>query len=162
MKPIYEIDAAIMALVDQETGEILDYEAFEALNMERDQKLESMALWYKDLVAEAKAIREEEIALQKRRQQNERSADRLKKYLEELLAGSKFKTPRVSCWFSSTQSVQIEDEAAFIEAMEATGNKEFIKYSAPEVNKTAIKDAIKRGVEIEGAAIVQNPYIIIK
>ena len=37
-------------------------EAFAALQMERETKIENMALWYKDLTAEAKAIREEEKA----------------------------------------------------------------------------------------------------
>ena len=60
---IYEIDNRIAELVDPETGELLDYEAFAELAMEREAKIENMALWYKDLTAEAKAIREEERAL---------------------------------------------------------------------------------------------------
>ena len=49
MRPLYEIDAEILASVDQETGEILDIEKLDALQMERERKLEGVALWVKDL-----------------------------------------------------------------------------------------------------------------
>ena len=52
---LYEIDQAILALVDPETGEILDYEAFSELKMKREEKIEGMALWHKNLTAEATA-----------------------------------------------------------------------------------------------------------
>lgn len=35
---LYEIDSAIMDCVDEETGEIIDLEKLEALNIERDKK----------------------------------------------------------------------------------------------------------------------------
>ena len=59
MRPLYEIDAAILAAVDQETGEILDTEKLDALQMEREAKLEGVALWVKDLKAEADAVKAE-------------------------------------------------------------------------------------------------------
>ena len=80
---IYEIDARMAGLIDPETGELLDYEAFASLQMEREAKIENMALWYKDLTAEAKAIREEEKALAERRKSAENKAERLKGYLDE-------------------------------------------------------------------------------
>ena len=52
---LYEIDAAITALVDPETGEISDFDAFDQLSMARDQKIENIALYYKNLVADAAA-----------------------------------------------------------------------------------------------------------
>ena len=36
---LYEIDQAIQGLVDPETGELMDYEAFAALQMDRDARL---------------------------------------------------------------------------------------------------------------------------
>mgnify|MGYP000917782718 FL=1 len=63
---IYEIDNAMFSLIDEETGEIKGYEAFEELQMQREEKIENVALWYKNLIAESKAIREEEKALAER------------------------------------------------------------------------------------------------
>ena len=57
---LYEIDSAIMDCVDEETGEIIDLEKLEALNIERDKKVEGIALAVKNYAAEAKAIKEEE------------------------------------------------------------------------------------------------------
>ena len=115
---LYNIDAAIMALVDPETGEILDYEAFAELQMEREQKLENMALWHKNLTAEAAAIKAEEDNLAARRKDLEAKAEKLKQNLIEALGGDPFKTPRVVCKFTKSQKVQIQDEAAFIRTMQ--------------------------------------------
>ena len=56
---IYEIDQAIMNCVDVETGEIIDTEQLDKLQMERDAKLENVACWIKDLKAEAEALKNE-------------------------------------------------------------------------------------------------------
>ena len=162
MMNLYEIDAAITSLVDPETGEILDYEAFEALAMQREEKLEGMALWYKDLCAEAAAIRAEEVNLAARRKACENKAERLKAYLSDLLAGDKFKTPREACSFRTSTSLEITDEAAFIEKMELGEHYEFLTYKAPQINRTEITKAIKAGQTVEGAELVKKSNIQIK
>lgn len=45
-------------LFDPETGELMDYEAFAPLHLEREEKVEGLALWVKDLTARAKAVME--------------------------------------------------------------------------------------------------------
>ena len=162
MRSLYEIDATIMSLVDPETGEILDYEAFTELKMEREQKIENMALWYKDLCAEAAAIKAEEQNLNARRKACENKAERLKTYLTDILGGDKFKTPRVDCTFRTSRSVRIQDEAAFIRTMEAGQHFEYLTYKEPTVNKTAITQAIKAGQAVPGAELVENKSISIK
>ena len=58
---LYEIDKAILECVDQETGEIIDTEKLSDLQMQKDTKVENIALWIKDLLAEADAIKNERI-----------------------------------------------------------------------------------------------------
>jgi hypothetical protein len=58
--------------------------------------------------------------------------------------------------------VEIADEQAFIKSMMEAGNDAFLKYKDPEVNKTAIKEALKGGATIEGACISKNQNIQIK
>lgn len=159
---IYEIDAAIMSLVDEESGEILDYEAFAALAMERESKVENMALWFLELKAEVAAIKAEEDRLKARRQQAEKKAERLKEYLTYIQAGEKFKTPRVSIFYRSSESVSIQDEDQFIKHMMEIGNETYLSYKDPDINKTAIKEALKGGAIIEGASIQKNQNIQIK
>ena len=74
---LYHIDQAILALVDPETGEIMDGEAFDQLQMERETKLENIALWIKNLKAENAAIRQEEKALAERRKAGENKVERI-------------------------------------------------------------------------------------
>lgn len=159
---IYEIDTAIMNLVDEETGEILDYEAFEALTMERAQKVENMALWFLELKEEITTIKAQEDRLKARRALAERKSERLKAYLSQIQAGEKFKSPLVSISFRTSESVEILDEKEFIKTAMDRGNDTFLTYKDPAINKTAIKEALKGGATIEGVCISKNLNIQIK
>lgn len=156
---IYEINSEILKLVDPETGEISDYEAFEALNMERDEKIENVALWIKELIAEAKAIRDEEKALAERRKAAENKAERLREYLETALAGQKFKTPKVVVSYRETEVVNVSDGFVEWAKQNAPG---YLNYSDPTPSKILIKDAIKNGEKIPYATIEKNNTLQIK
>lgn len=158
---LYEIDQAILDLVDPETGEILDYEAFVELQMAKEEKIEGMALWVKNLDAEAKAIKAEEDSLKARRQSLEKKSDSLKEYLAAILSGSKFSTARVSCTFRKSKAVAIPDEAAFIQAMQESMRYEFLRFKT-EINKSEITNVIKAGTEVPGAMLVENLSLTIK
>ena len=141
---LYEIDQAIQGLVDPETGELMDYEAFAALQMDRDAKIENMALWYKDLMADAKAIKEEADTLNERR-----------KALE--------KTARCSVTFRKTSSIQVSNPEALIRWLEQNGyDAECVKYKEPEVSKTGIGKLIKEGVPVPYASIEQGRSVGVK
>lgn len=156
---IYDIDRAMFNLIDEETGEIRDYEAFERLSMARDKKIENALLWHKNLMAEAKAIKDEEEKLKERRTVCENRAKRLKEYAASALSGEEFKTPRVSLGYRKSSSVEVDPE--FIEWAMKNAN-EFLKYSQPEPNKTVIKTAIKNGMDVRYVHISEKRNIIIK
>lgn len=161
---LYEIDQAILALVDPETGEILDYDAFSELKMAKEEKIEGMALWHKNLTAEAAAIRAEEVNLAERRKALEKKAASLKEYLTELLSGDKFSTARVACSFRKSKSVKFDndDEAAFIQEMQKSMQYEYLKFKQPEVNRTEITNAIKAGKTVPGAQLIEKNNLSIK
>ena len=79
---LYEIDRAIMdaitAGLDPETGELTNYDELEELQLARDEKIENIACYIKNIAADAKAIRDEEQALAKRRKTLENRAEGLK------------------------------------------------------------------------------------
>ena len=157
---LYEIDERISALMDPETGEIADYEAFEQLQMDRDAKLENIGLWIKDLKAEAAAIKAEIASQQERAKAAERKAERLEGYLEAVLAGNKFSTPRVSVSWRTSKAVVFEDgdEAAFCAAHpEYTVTKTEVK-----PDKKAITADLKAGAEIPGAYLEERLNMSIK
>ena len=156
---IYEIDQAIMECVDLETGEIIDTEQLDKLQMERDTKLENVACWIKDLKAEAEALKNEKQALAERQRVAENKAESLKKWLEYALQGEKFKTPKCAISFRKSEAVEVTDEGLNNLMKE---HDELLTYKAPEPNKTKIKQALKDGLSVEGVQLVQNVSTIIK
>ena len=150
---LYEIDQAIMGLVD-ETGEIIDIEAFDSLQMERDAKIENIALYIKDLKAEAEALKAEKIAFAERQKVAENKVESLKNYLAYALKGQAFKSTKAVVSFRKTQQVDVPDIYAL--------DENFLRYKEPEADKTAIKEAIKAGQTVKGATLIENTSVIIK
>ena len=155
MRPLYEIDNEILACVDMETGEIVDEEKLEALEMEREKKIEGIILWRKDLLAEAEAVKVEAQSLQKRAKTCENKAEQLKKYIEHALDGSKFKTERCSVSYRSSKSIVIDEILKIPVDFWKPVNEDWI-------SKSAIKDAIESGKEVKGAHQEERQSIIIR
>ena len=156
---LYEIDNAILECIDMETGEVIDAEKLDALNMERDAKIENVVLWIKDLKAEAEAIKAEKLALAERQKIAENKVESLKKWVAYALGGQKFSTAKCAVSFRNTESVEVTEEG--LEAL-MKEHDELLTYKAPEPNKKAIKDAIKDGLNVAGVQLVQNVSTIIK
>ena len=156
---LYEIDNAILECIDMETGEIIDAEKLDALNMERDAKIENVVLWIKDLKAEAEAIKAEKLTLAERQKIAENKVESLKKWVAYALGGQKFSTAKCAVSFRNTESVEVTEEG--LEAL-MKEHDELLTYKAPEPNKKAIKDAIKDGLSVAGVQLVQNVSTIIK
>lgn len=151
---LYEIDEAILSCIDTETGEILDADKLNALQIEREEKVENVALWIKNLKSDAEALKAEKQAFADRQKAAENKAESLKKWLTEALAGEKFKTTRVAVSFRKTKSVQVEDIWKLDDS--------FVKYAEPTPDKAAIKKAIEAGQEVAGATLVENVSISVK
>lgn len=64
---LYEIDSRMASLIDSETGEVVDYDAFIALDMARRDKLENTVCLLKNWSADVEAIKNEISTLQKRK-----------------------------------------------------------------------------------------------
>lgn len=154
MMKLYEIDEAIMACVDTETGEIIDSDKLEALQLDRENKIENICLWIKDLRAEAKAIAEEVKSLSDRKKVAENKAENLKKYLDNVLAGEKFKTARCSISYRSSESVDVYDLALL--------DKKYLKPVNPVPDKVLLKKDLKEGIAIPGATLEKKVNIQIK
>ena len=156
---IYEIDQSIMECVDLETGEIIDIDKLNELELEREKKLENVACWIKDLKAEAEALKNQKQALAERQKVAENKAESLKKWLAYALQGEKFKTTKCAISFRKSEAVEVTDEGLNNLMKE---HDELLTYKAPEPNKTAIKQAIKDGLNVAGVQLVQNVSTIIK
>lgn len=155
MASIYEIEQRILDCIDFETGEILDSEKLNALQVERSVKIENIVLWIKNLEYEASAIKDEESVLKQRRINKENLAERLKDYVGQLLDGMKFETPKCRVSFRRSTQVNIIDETAI--------PSEYTKTEiVTKIDKKAIGDALKGGELIDGAELKENFNIQIK
>lgn len=150
---IYDIKREIEACVDKETGEIIDAERLDKLQMERTEKLEGVACWVKNLKAEAKAIQEECAALTKRKRAAESKAASLEHYLMDALGGKKFQTAKCAVSFRTSQHIEIAEGASIPD--------EFLKQTVT-VDKAGLTKAIKEGGIIEGVALVEGQSILIR
>lgn len=164
MRALYEIDQDILDCVDLETGEILDPEKLNALQMERERKLEGVALWIKDLNAEADAVKAEADKLNARKKALDNKVASLKQWLLYALDGEKLKTPRCHVYQTHNTKVNVIDEQSVVNYIQ-THYKEpeqFLKFALPEIRKDALKAELKEGKEIPGAALETTESVVIK
>lgn len=159
---IYEIDRAITALADPETGEITDWEALDALQMAREAKLENVACWIKNLRAEASAIKAEEDALSARRKALESKGKSLEQYLANVLDGEKFQTAKCSVTWRKTTAVEITDARSAADWCEEHGLPDLVTYAAPRVSKTELGKLLRTKAEIPGAKLVKSMSMGVK
>jgi hypothetical protein len=158
---LYEINAAIMGCVDDETGEIIDFEQLDELQMEREEKLESIALYIKGLEAEAEAIGREREALSKRKAVKENKAKRLREYLAYNLDGQPFETARVALSFRKSTSLKVTDERVLIEWLEQN-HDDCLSYKAPTISKSSVATLIKDGEAVSGAELETRNNLNVK
>ena len=139
---LYEINQEILSLVDAETGEILDYEAFAELQMEKDQKIKNLCLWIKNLMAEAKALEDEEKRFAERKKRAKSKAESLKRYVDSFLQGESLKTTEFVVSYRKSEQTKVDDISLI--------PPEYLKEVKPEANLTELKKAIKAGQNIPG------------
>ena len=165
MRALYEINQDILDCVDMETGEILDTARLDALQMEREAKLEGVALWIKDMKAEAEAVKAEADKLNARKKALDNKIDGLKAWLLEALGGEKLKTPRCNVYQMHNQRVSIigeeKDLIAWLER-NTKDPREYIRYKEPELRKDEIKRALKEGKEFAYAVLEETESVVIK
>ena len=163
MRALYEIDQDILDCVDMETGEVVDIDRLDALEMEREAKLEGVALWVKDLKAEAAAVKEEADKLTARKKALDNKVEWLKKWLLKALDGEKLKTPRCNVYQTHSQRLVVPDEGKLIDFLETLEDPEkFLRFRDPELKKDEIKKALKDDFHIPGATLEETESVVIK
>lgn len=158
---LYEINAAILNCyreeIDQETGEItemLDEAQLAYLEMAKAEKVEGIACWIKNLIAEATAIKEEEGRLEKRRKAAENKAGRLKMFLAANCYGETFQSARAAVSFRKIPTVAVDDMSLI--------PGEYIRTKiTTEPDKIALKKALAAG-KVPGAHMEMSVSTIIR
>lgn len=154
MANLYEIQKELLECVDMETGEIIDIEKLGALELERDKKIENVALFIKNLKADKEAYKKEKQLFAEKEKAATNKIESLTSYLEGFLEGEKFKSTRVTISYRKSASVVIDDIAQLY--------GDCLKSVEPVADKTYIKECIKMGRKVEGAHIEEKQSIQIK
>ncbi len=161
---LFDIDERLAAcvkldesrVVDTESGEIIDLEAIAALEMERDKKIENLGCWYKNLLADAEALKAQKNAFAEREKAAKAKAESLRGFLGRYLNGKKFETAKVAMSFRKSEAVEFDAKCI------GDVPEEFLKFKDPELDKVAVKKAIKAGETVPGCELVQRQNLQIK
>ena len=161
---LFDIDEKLAAcvkldesrVVDTESGEIIDLEAIAALEMERDKKIENLGCWYKNLLADAEALKAQKNAFAEREKAAKAKAESLRGFLGRYLNGKKFETAKVAMSFRKSEAVEFDAKCI------GDVPEEFLKFKDPELDKVAVKKAIKAGESVPGCELVARQNLQIK
>lgn len=151
LERLLELDTERM--VDVETGEILTAEDVDKLKMDRNEKIEGCLLVAKNKQAEAEAIDAEIKRLADRKRILQNKAVWLQKYVEGSLNGELFATSKVAVTYRKSEAVEVLDV-----------DKLTVEYTKTTIapDKTAIKKAIKAGLKVDGAQLVERVNMLVK
>lgn len=157
MATLYELSSELANFeleIDEETGELLNADQLENIEMERNAKIENICLWIKNLKSDANAYKAEKESFEKKRKAAENKAEALKQYVQFILAGEKFKSSRVSVTYRKSESVECDDVFKV--------SDDYLRYKDPELDKTKVKEALKAGIEIDGCKLVEKQNMQIR
>lgn len=157
---LYEINESIKNFeftFDEDTGEVLNLDELDELKLSRNEKVENIALFIKNLKADEKALDDEIKSLQARKKAKQTKIDNLSKYLEIVLGNTKFESARCKLSWRKFSKVIIDNEEDFIyEHPEMV--KQEITY---KIDKKSLKDYLKNHVS-KYAHIEENQNLQIK
>lgn len=148
----------------QLTDALLD--TLDAVDGEMADKLANCGAFVKQLTAEAGALDTEIKSLRQRSASKKREIERFKKYIMDCMINADVKKvdePLAKLTIrQNAESVEVADELGFIDWAQRNDRDDLLRYSTPDINKTAVKDAIRSGTELPGAQIVRAKSLIIK
>jgi len=146
---LYELTNDYMELLQMAEDPDIDEQAFldtlEGIEGALEDKADNYAKCMRMLEADAKGIKAEEERLAKRRKTIEGNVSRMKsalQYAMEATGKTKFKTQLFSFNVQNNPASVVMDESDIENIPER-----FLKYKDPEIDRKAIKDAIKSGDE---------------
>lgn len=140
--------------IDEETGEILNANDLDNLELEKNEKIEQLCLWIKNLKSDAAAYKAEKDSFAKKQKAAENKAESIKNYIAYILAGENFKTDRVTVSYRRSEQVECPDMSLV--------DDDYLRFKEPELDKTKIKKALKDGIKVGGCMLVERQNMQIK
>lgn len=158
MATIYQITSDYLQLMQMMEDPEMDpqtlSDTMEGIEGELEVKAESYAKVMKNLEADVVGIKAEIDRLSERKKTIENNIKKMKETLQfamETTGKTKFKTELFSFGIRKNAPAVVMDEP-YIENVP----ERFLKYSDPTINRSAIKEAIQNGEDMEGVAHLEQ------
>lgn len=165
MTTLYELTGEMLELLAMAEEPDIDAQALadtmEAIEGEFEDKADGYAKVISQLNAQAEMLKAEEDRLAKRRKAMTNSAEQIKKRLEASMIATgktKFKTQFFSFGIQKNPKKVVLAEGVDINDIPA----EYLRFSEPKLDNTAVKEAIEKGVNISWASLVQEEGLRIR
>lgn len=155
---LYELSLAFQDVQNMDLDPEVMKDTLDSIEDAIESKAENIAKLVRNLESDVSAYKEEEDRLKTKRQATENKVKWLKTYLEDnmkLTGKTKFKSGMFNFLIQKNPaSVDITDEKAIPE--------EFLIQQPPKVDKTSLKEILKRGIEVPGAELKQTEGLRIR
>ena len=155
---LYELSLAFQEVQNMDLDPEVMKDTLDSIEDAIENKAENIAKLIRNLESDVSAYKEEEDRLKTKRQATENKVKWLKTYLEDnmkLTGKTKFKSGMFNFSIQKNPaSVNITDERIIPE--------EFLIQQPPKVDKTSLKEILKRGIEVPGAELKQTEGLRIR
>lgn len=129
-------------------------------------KAENIACFIKQLDGELEMLKKQKAAFERRRKAKETQLEGIKNYLltcMQKVGRTKIDTTMASISVrNNPESAKFDSEKDFISMCIRNNLDDYLRYKEPEINKTAVKTALKSGIAIPGAALERKQGLVIK
>ena len=155
---LYELSLAFQDVQNMDLDPEVMKDTLDSIEDAIENKAENIAKLIRNLESDVAAYKEEEDRLKTKRQATENKVKWLKTYLEDnmkLTGKTKFKSGMFNFSIQKNPaSVNITDEKII--------PGEFLIPQPPKVDKTSLKEILKRGIEVPGAELKQTEGLRIR
>ena len=155
---LYELSLSFQEVQNMDLDPEVMKDTLDSIEEAIENKAENIAKLIRNLQSDVSAYKEEEDRLKTKRQSTENKVKWLKTYLEDnmkLTGKTKFKSGMFNFSIQKNPaSVNITDEKII--------PGEFLIPQPPKVDKTSLKEILKRGIEVPGAELKQTEGLRIR
>jgi len=152
-------DRLMADICDPETGEINEdvYAALEALEIDRNEKIDGWCYFLKQYKANLKAAKEIMDGVIRKYRTMEAGFDSARERFAQLMNGEKFKSTYNTIYYQTRESVEVDQDFDITKV-----DDDFLIYRKPDLNKEKAKAAIKLGIEVPGVHLEEKTSMVIR
>jgi len=161
MSSLYEIAVMYRQVLDMEPESDDEFgammTALDEIQGELTEKADNIVRYMRNLNAEAEALKAEETALYKKRKAAENKAERLKAYLAAQMTLCGLRELRAGLF-----KLRFQPTAPAISIVDESAVPEKFHRVKVEIDKLAIRDALKNGEEVPGIEVQRGETLVIR